>query len=202
MLEQDATSVISEETEKKVLEDKKKLLEIYIIISGLIIASIQSTSTLIAINTSINEVAYKETILFTKATIGTSNLVFLLLVFLILIYYTKTFDENLVFTTFLVILISIFFSYILTNFVHLQTRLSLVSYFTLFALIFAAMFLSLVQNSILRIELNKIFNNRDFYPQTMLKIHNLVSYLWKLSLLLIIIFVLYYLSIPILYWAK
>lgn len=91
-------------TLNKVLEDKKKLLEIYVITSGLIIASIQNTSTLIAINTSENETTYNYTISHAKIIIGISNLTFFLFIFLVLMYYMKTFDKSIKFTTFLLYL--------------------------------------------------------------------------------------------------
>lgn len=185
-------------TLNKVLEDKKKLLEIYVIASGLIIASIQSTSTLITINTSANETIYNNEILSAKIIIGMSNLTFFLFIFLVLMYYMKTFDKSIKFTTFFIVLISIFFSYILTNFVYLQMYYRL-NYLMLFSFIFIAVSLNLIQNSILMIELEKINFKIPLYEQLMLKIQRFKNLVLDIILFGVVIYVLYYLSIPILF---
>ena len=208
------TKNMTPEDKRKLLEDKKKLLEIYVFVSGLIVASTQTTTALIAVNLSANETIYKSTILITKAIIGTSNIAFFLFIFLLLIYYTKTFDEDLKFTTLLVTLLSIFFSYILTNFVNLYIDLSLIKYFGLFILIFIAILSTLVQNSILQTELDKkltetIIKINGLMPKTLktasnkqlaLKIRSQIEILWKFIISAVMISIIYYITMTIILW--
>jgi hypothetical protein len=95
---------------KDILEGKKKLLEVYLLISALVIATTQTTTFLIAINTSINETLYHQSKLYTKGVIGSSNLAFFLLLFLLIVYYCDFFDNSLLYTFLFVYSLPILFS--------------------------------------------------------------------------------------------
>lgn len=208
MEEPDKTNDVSNDKKDQILKEKKKLLEIYALVSGLIITSIQATSSLIAINTSVNGTAYNDTISATKTIIEYSNLAFFLFIFLILLYYTKTFDDDLLFTTFLVTSISIFFSYILINFVDLYAHLSLIVYFGLLFFIFIAMLLTLVQNSILMVELenktSEIAKLRNIIygltPKTFKTTLNKLRLLkiWRSIIIIVILYIIYFIIMAVL----
>jgi hypothetical protein len=140
--------------DKQIFENKNKLLEIYIIASGLIIAATQSTISLISINTSANVSNYSSTIETTKSLIECSNLAFFLLLFVVLVYYTGMFNDNVSYTILYTTIISISFSFILTIFLKLNTNLPIISYFALFFSMSIAILLFLAYNSILMQKLN------------------------------------------------
>jgi len=172
----------------KIQKGKKKLLEIYVIACGLIIASIQSTGSLLAINTSANAIDYNNIISATKTLISNSNLAFFLFLFVILVYYTGMFDESVEFIALFTTLISIFFSLILINFVSLYMPLSNEAYFGLFTLIFIAIQLCLVHNSILMEKIG------DKFPKKLKKTalnNELVLNIWKSAVFGVSIYLFY-----------
>lgn len=207
---------LEDKKKKDVLEGKKKLLEIYVFVSALIIASIQTTTSLIAVNTSINEAVYKSTVLYVRGIVGLSNISFFFFIFLLILYYTKVFDEQLPFTAFLITSISIFFSIILTNFIDLQINFSFSAYMFLFVLLFIAIFFSLLSNSILILELeSKYFKLESIFSGFMLRTFKTTSLgksvltiwhrkdnIWKLILFVTIFYVIYFILMAIIYWKN
>jgi hypothetical protein len=143
---------------KQILEGKKKLLEIYVIASGLIIASTQSTISLIAINTSANASDYYTTISTTKTIITDSNICFFFLLIFLMIYYTGMLDKILGFVLIYSICISIFFSNILTNFLILNSCLPSWSYGIMHFALFIAIMLSLLDIRFIMEKITKMQN--------------------------------------------
>ena len=104
------------------IEDKKRLVEIYLIISGLLMSGVQVSNALISVSLNSSDISTTDAEKYLTDVMTSFNIVFIVFVIFILIYYVSFTVEIFNYTD-VAPFVSLFFSYLIVSILNLQNTI-------------------------------------------------------------------------------